>query len=255
MRVRGLITGTLIVVLATIATFSSAATASARVVMGCSHFGRGRIVLSRVKAHPSDCGNGALGGTSAGIYGASWRNWGAPVSAGRGQLVDGLGFRYQAHFWVFGRSRRDGATFYTRMHLISVGAYRGDAWRPGLNRTVSITPYGLTKRSALAASVIRVYRYAGVIQGLSVQPRSVTLAADGNDTITGLRWRGWGAPTTRASGINHFNDCNPSCANGRIIRIQTTLTLSNRGYYRGHYVYKCYAIKPLINGFGRICLP
>lgn len=63
------------------------------------------------------------------------------------------------------------------------------------------------------------------------------------------------AAAARASGTNHFNDCNPSCANGRIIHIQTTLTLSCRCYYRHNYVYECYAIKPRINGFGRFCLP
>jgi hypothetical protein len=120
---------------------------------------------------------------------------------------------------------------------------------------VNVTPYGYSAADMSAATTtIRVYRNAGVIQNLAVRPRVVTLTADGNDTITGLSWRAWGATTTQATGTNHVNNCLPNCSSGHIARIPTTLTLSRPGYYRGHYVYKCYAIKPAPYRFGGFCL-
>jgi hypothetical protein len=38
---------------------------------------------------------------------------------------------------------------------------------------------------AIAVTTIRVYENPAVIQDLTVRPRQLTLAADGNDTITG----------------------------------------------------------------------
>lgn len=141
----------LALVVATLAAASAAA--SARVVMGCNAFPSFR--LAHMKAHPRDCGNAALGGSTAGIQDAHWRHWGAPVAAGRGHLVDGLGFRYPARFWVYGRSHRDGVTFYSRMHVISQGEVMGGAWRPGINKVVRVTPARLARAAAVEASHAR----------------------------------------------------------------------------------------------------
>jgi len=153
MRVRGLIAVMLFTVTAAAAV--SAASASARVVMGCDRVTTGLLV--NTKAHPHSCGNQALGGSTAGITGVRWRHWGRGVASGRGQMIDGLGFGYPARFWVFGRSYRDGVTFYSRMRVISQGENRGGAWRPGINRIVNVTPYGLSTAIAVQASAVRAF--------------------------------------------------------------------------------------------------
>ncbi len=60
------------------------------------------------------------------------------------------------------------------------------------------------------------------------------MAADGNDTITGLRWAGWGAATARANGINHVDNCVPNCAQGHIRKVRVSVHLFSRGFYHGH---------------------
>lgn len=111
--------------------------------------------------------------------------------------------------------------------------------------------------AAAIARVLRVYENPAVIQGLTVRPTQLTLAADGNDTITELRrWNRWGSSTASARGINHVNNCIPDCADGRISRVRVTVRLSRRGEYRGHYVCKCYAVKPPAAAYLRhFCLP
>jgi hypothetical protein len=53
---------------------------------------------------------------------------------------------------------------------------------------------------ALAADTIRVYENPAVIQSLTLRPSRLTLAADGNYTITGLRyWNGWGTSVAQAN--------------------------------------------------------
>lgn len=98
--------------------------------------------------------------------------------------------------------------------------------------------------SSLASAQIRAYANPAVMQGLEVRPSTLTMAADGNDTITGLKWSAWGGSTARASGTNHVNNCVPNCAAGAITPVHVSVSLSSPGYYRGNYIYRCYAIKP-----------
>jgi hypothetical protein len=109
----------------------------------------------------------------------------------------------------------------------------------------------------IAVTTIRVYENPAVIQDLTVRPRQLTLAADGNDTITGLRkWKGWGTAVAKANGLNHVNNCVPDCANGHVARVPVTVQLSSPGVYRGDYVYRCYAVKPAAAAYlRRFCLP
>jgi hypothetical protein len=123
------------------------------------------------------------------------------------------------------------------------------AWLP------SAAAYG-RPNGTLAAS-IRVYENPAVIQGLTTRPAQLTLSADRNYTITGLRhWQGWGTPIAGASGINHVNNCVPDCADGHVAKVHVTVQLSKRGKYQGHYVYQCYAVKPAAAAYLRhFCLP
>ena len=97
---------------------------------------------------------------------------------------------------------------------------------------------------------------AAVIRGLKVRPSTPTMPADGNYTITGLRWNGWGSSAARAGGINHVNNCVPDCADGHIRKVRVSVRLMSRGCYRGKYVYRCYAVKPAAAAYlRRFCLP
>jgi hypothetical protein len=42
----------------------------------------------------------------------------------------------------------------------------------------------------------------------------VLYCADGNDEITHLKWEDWGDTTAYATGIDHYNDCTPTCVAG-----------------------------------------
>ena len=107
-----------------------------------------------------------------------------------------------------------------------------------------------------AASRIRFYEDVGVLQGLRVRPPQIGFAADGNDTVTGLHWHGWGSSVSYAGGTNHVNNCNPSCAQGHISPVHVRVTLSQPGTYHGHYIYLCYAVKPAAAMYLRhSCLP
>lgn len=46
-------------------------------------------------------------------------------------------------------------------------------------------------------------------------PRTLTLfCGDGNDTLTGLHWSGWGSATSTSSGKDVIDSCSPSCVAG-----------------------------------------
>ena len=114
----------------------------------------------------------------------------------------------------------------------------------------------LSAAAAFASTPILVYENSAVIQGLKVRPSMLTMAADGNDTITSLHWTGWGSSAARAKGLNHVNNCIPSCADGHITTVHVAVRLFSRGYYHGNYVYECYAVKPASAAYlRRIYLP
>jgi len=114
----------------------------------------------------------------------------------------------------------------------------------------------LSASAALASTSIKVFQNPAAIQGLTVQPSSLTMAADGNDTITGLHWASWGSSTAHASGVNHVNNCLPNCAEGHATKVTVSVTLSSPGYYKGSYVYRCYAVSPTTDEYLRhFCLP
>jgi hypothetical protein len=113
----------------------------------------------------------------------------------------------------------------------------------------------LSAACAAASTQVRVYANAGVIQGLKVRPSTLTMAADGNDTITDLHWSSWGSATAQASGTNHVDNCVPNCAQGHIKKVHVTVRLSDRGRYKGKYVYRCYAVKPAVSYLHHLCLP
>ncbi|ATL31199.1 serine/threonine-protein kinase [Streptomyces formicae] len=57
------------------------------------------------------------------------------------------------------------------------------------------------------------------------RPDSLLLACgDGKAGLLNLVWSGWGTPVARATGLGWHVVCEPSCANGREVRYQVTVT-------------------------------
>ncbi len=99
------------------------------------------------------------------------------------------------------------------------------------------------KGSAETASAqIYFFENPAVLQFPRVQPSQITFNADGNNTVTGLRWHAWGSSKARATGTDHVDNCRPNCAQGHIVRVATHLTLYNRGRLRGRRMYLCYHV-------------
>lgn len=60
--------------------------------------------------------------------------------------------------------------------------------------------------------------------GAHVKPATFNrLCGDGSDYITGMRWVSW-KNVAYGSGTEHVNDCNPSCAGGKIYTYPVLLT-------------------------------
>lgn len=67
-----------------------------------------------------------------------------------------------------------------------------------------------------------------VFYGGKVQPGEWSSACLGGSVNLGsLRWGGWGAPTEVATGVVHYNTCDPSCADGDIYDYPAQLQVTN----------------------------
>lgn len=89
---------------------------------------------------------------------------------------------------------------------------------------------------------VEVLKNPRILQGPGVRPARITFAADGNDSVSDLRWQIWGGTTARATGINHFDNCSPSCAQGHVTATPAHVTLSDPGPYGNLFVYQCYRL-------------
>jgi hypothetical protein len=49
----------------------------------------------------------------------------------------------------------------------------------------------------------------------------------GTYVVTNIHWRAWGTNVASGSGTYVTNDCTPTCASGRDVKIHATVTLSN----------------------------
>ena len=67
------------------------------------------------------------------------------------------------------------------------------------------------------------------------RPATMMLAcADGNASLTGLRWSSWRG-TAQAAGTFRVNDCTPSCAAGSFHRFPAQVTLTDPRPMPGHH--------------------
>jgi hypothetical protein len=57
-------------------------------------------------------------------------------------------------------------------------------------------------------------------------PARIGVTCDPHDQIVGARWRNWGQAKTQATATLAVDNCNPSCATGRVRRYAITLVAS-----------------------------
>ena len=77
---------------------------------------------------------------------------------------------------------------------------------------------------------------------LVVRPSTIRMFADGSWYIEHLRWTGWGSSTAHASGISNASNGIPNQAEGKRIKNPARFTLSKRGQFDGHRVYRCFRL-------------
>lgn len=82
--------------------------------------------------------------------------------------------------------------------------------------------FGPGVRSALAAGGLGV---ADLRDRVGVEPSGMSVNRE--QTLSDLRWRGWGGSTTTASGQVETLVCDPSCAQGTLEHSRATITLSS----------------------------
>jgi hypothetical protein len=84
-------------------------------------------------------------------------------------------------------------------------------------------------------------------QSALVRPRRFTIAcADDGISLSGLRWRDWGAETARASGQVEDNPCIPTCVASREDVYPVRVTVSNLVIGNHHAAYS--AVRILATG-------
>jgi hypothetical protein len=96
--------------------------------------------------------------------------------------------------------------------------------------------------TAVQSRTIYFWVFPAALQQPQMRPPRVTFAADGNHYVTQLRWRGWGNNTTRATGIDHIDNCVPNCVSGHIFAVPAKVTLSRPGKQMRREVYRCFNV-------------
>jgi hypothetical protein len=77
---------------------------------------------------------------------------------------------------------------------------------------------------------------------LVIRPSGFLLFQDGQWVLQDLHWTGWSSSIARASGISNSSNDIPNAAQGKRIKTWADVTLSNPGRFRGHEVYRCFAL-------------
>jgi hypothetical protein len=76
---------------------------------------------------------------------------------------------------------------------------------------------------------------------VKIKPRSILFAcADGGYFVKRLRWRSWWRSQAVGRGVFHFNDCEPSCAEGTFHKRRGRLILHRRRWCKNveKFVFK-----------------
>lgn len=115
---------------------------------------------------------------------------------------------------------------------------------PGTGHGFTIDAAGVTTIEPAQAASRPVYFFASPFGLLSdttlvIRPRGFPIFLDGQWVLERLRWKHWGAKVARATGISSSSDDDPDAASGKRIKTRARVTLSNRGRFQGHTVYRC----------------
>jgi hypothetical protein len=89
----------------------------------------------------------------------------------------------------------------------------------------------------------------------AIRPSTIFINPDGSWAVIRLHWTGWGSRVARGKGTSSASNGVPNLAEGKRIETPATITLSNRGRFRGHRVYRCFhlTVPPPATSFRR-CL-
>ena len=92
-------------------------------------------------------------------------------------------------------------------------------------------PAGLTKRDRLATGTSTFLAPAQDINGTALYRPACNsgcpLSGDSTAILDNMKWRTWSATEAVGTGIYKLDDCNPSCAAGRVYSVATVVTLSD----------------------------
>jgi hypothetical protein len=98
-------------------------------------------------------------------------------------------------------------------------------------RTVALAAIGLLAFSAAAAArpAASPTALADCLGKPQVRPAEIVLACgDGNESVSGVHWTGWGSSFAAGTGVISINDCSPTCVAGRDHSYPVVLLVSGR---------------------------
>lgn len=191
-----------------------------------------------------------------------WSSWGGRVARGRGTVVynDCNPFCAGGHFHRVPGARLHmthaghcSNTGHDQYHHLTIRSPAFTNRKHLYRRTVGCRTFGAPR---LSASADRIYFFenVGVEQAPRVRPSRITFNADGNNTVTRLRWHGWGSKRATATGTSHVDNCRPNCAQGHISRLPVHVRLSRRGVLQHRKMYRCYRVSSATGSGPRGCL-
>jgi hypothetical protein len=75
------------------------------------------------------------------------------------------------------------------------------------------------------------------------KPDYITLTcADGGITVEEIKWQSWGVKEAIGTGVYAENNCQPDCANGKLIKTPVSISLTNLVEYKSKFYLKDLAI-------------
>lgn len=98
--------------------------------------------------------------------------------------------------------------------------------------TIAGTALGMSGATATTQTTVKPN--AGV--AYTAKPSSIYLAqADGNWYVSNLKWSRWSIDSAKATGVEHKNDCKPTCSNGHFVTKNVNVLLDNNvsGHFSG----------------------
>ena len=101
---------------------------------------------------------------------------------------------------------------------------------------------------ALPSKRVLFQQYIGIEPEAEIEPPDITIgsgALGGTFSTTGLNaWRGWGTSWATVTGVVHFRGCLPTCVQGKLFNLPTTVVLDRVGSSCGQDRYSRIRILP-----------